>query len=77
MPLSSMDGKKKFLMWTILLIAMVQMPSLALTPGINQIQKMCIRDRLLTDFQVTQFFVGSSQLGDITHINTILIENAA
>ncbi len=51
--MSSMDGKKKFLMWTILLIAMVQMPSLALTPGINQIQTTVFTDQSLSTIQTT------------------------
>ena len=48
-----MDGKKKFLMWTILLIAMVQMPNLALTPSINQIQTSVFTDRSLSTIQTT------------------------
>lgn len=51
--MSSMDGKKKFLMWTILLIAMVQMPNLALTPSINQIQTSVFTDRSLSTIQTT------------------------
>lgn len=41
---------KKFLMWSILLIAMVQMPSLALTPGISQIHAT-FPDRQLATIQ--------------------------
>ena len=33
-----MDKQKKKLMWTILIVAIIQMPGLALTPGINQIR---------------------------------------
>ena len=47
----NMDAKKRFLMWTILLIAMVQMPGLALTPGINQIRTTVFPDRSLSTIQ--------------------------
>ena len=33
-----MDKQKKKIMWTILVVALIQMPGLALTPGINQIR---------------------------------------
>ncbi len=41
---------KKFLMWCILLIAMVQMPNLALSPGIHQIHQV-FSDRSLSTIQ--------------------------
>ena len=41
---------KRFLMWSILLIAMVQMPSLALMPGIHQIHQV-FSDRSLSTIQ--------------------------
>ena len=43
--------QKKFLMWSLLLIAMVQMPSLALTPGINQIKTTVFADQSLSAIQ--------------------------
>ena len=46
-----MDAKKRFLMWSILLIAMVQMPNLALTPGIDQIHTTVFPDRSLSTIQ--------------------------
>jgi len=33
-----LDRQKKKIMWTILIVAVIQMPGLALTPGINQIK---------------------------------------
>ena len=41
---------KKFLMWSILLIAMVQMPNLALSPGIHQIHQV-FSDKSLSTIQ--------------------------
>ena len=41
---------KKFLMWCILLIAMVQMPNLALSPGIHQIHQV-FSDKSLSTIQ--------------------------
>ena len=46
-----MDSKKRFLMWSILLIAMVQMPNLALSPSINQINTMVFPDKGLSTIQ--------------------------
>ena len=48
-----MTKNKKFLMWSILLIAAVQMPNLALSPGINQIQTTVFPDRSLSAIQTT------------------------
>ena len=38
-------------MWTILIIALVQMPGLALTPAINQIQTHAFPDKTLAQVQ--------------------------
>lgn len=46
-----MDKRKAFLMWSILLIAMVQMPNLALTPGINNIKTNVFPDKSLETIQ--------------------------
>ena len=46
-----MDKRKRFLMWSILLIAMVQMPNLALSPSINQINTMVFPDKGLSTIQ--------------------------
>ena len=46
-----LDKKKKLLMWTILIIALVQMPGLALTPAINQIQTVAFPDKTLAQVQ--------------------------
>jgi MFS family permease len=45
------DKKKKLLMWTILIIALVQMPALALTPAINLIQTSVFPDKSLAQVQ--------------------------
>jgi len=47
-----LDKKKTLLMWTILIIALIQMPSIALTPAINQIQTHAFPDRSLGQVQV-------------------------
>lgn len=47
----SLDKNKKLLMWTILIIALVQMPGLALTPAINQIQTHAFPDKTLVQVQ--------------------------
>lgn len=47
----SLDKNKKLLMWTILIIALVQMPGLALTPAINQIQTHAFPDKTLAQVQ--------------------------
>ena len=46
-----MTKQKKFLMWSLLLIAMVQMPTLALTPGINQIKTTVFAQQSLSAIQ--------------------------
>ena len=46
-----MDKRKRFLMWSILLIAMVQMPNLALSPSINQINTVVFPDKGLSTIQ--------------------------
>jgi MFS family permease len=46
-----LDGKKKLLMWTILIIALVQMPALALTPAINLIQTQVFPEHTLAEVQ--------------------------
>ncbi len=46
-----LDKKKRILMVTILIIALVQMPSLALTPAINVIQTKAFPDRSLSQVQ--------------------------
>jgi MFS family permease len=51
MPLK-LDKKKTLLMWTILIIALIQMPGIALTPAINQIQTHAFPDRSLGQVQV-------------------------
>ena len=48
-----MTKNKKFLMWSILLIAAVQMPNLALSPSINQIQTTVFPDYSLSTIQTT------------------------
>jgi MFS family permease len=45
------NKNKKLLMWTILIIALVQMPALALTPAINQIQTHAFPDKTLAQVQ--------------------------
>ncbi len=46
-----LDKKKTLLMWTILLIALIQMPGLALTPAINMIQTQVFPKRSLAEVQ--------------------------
>lgn len=46
-----MSRDKKKIMWAILLIAVVQMPSLALSPGINQIRTVVFPDKSLALIQ--------------------------
>ena len=46
-----LDKKKTLLMWTILIIALVQMPGLALTPAINEIQTHAFPDKTLAQVQ--------------------------
>ena len=46
-----MDKKKKKLMWTILIVGLIQMPVLALTPGINLIATTAFADRSLSAVQ--------------------------
>ena len=46
-----LDKSKTLLMWTILIIALVQMPALALTPAINQIQTYVFPDKSLAQVQ--------------------------
>jgi len=46
-----LDKKKKLLMWTILIIALVQMPALALTPAINLIQTQVFPAHTLAEVQ--------------------------
>jgi MFS family permease len=46
-----LDKKKSLLMWTILIIALIQMPSIALTPAINQIQMHAFPDKSLGQVQ--------------------------
>jgi MFS family permease len=46
-----LDKSKKLLMWTILLIALIQMPALALTPAINLIQTQIFPERSLAEVQ--------------------------
>lgn len=46
-----LDRHKKLLMWTILIIALVQMPALALTPAINLIQTQVFPDKTLAQVQ--------------------------
>lgn len=45
------DKSKAWLMVTLLIVALVQMPSLALTPAINQIQTAAFRDYTLAQVQ--------------------------
>jgi len=47
----NLDKKKSLLMWTILIIAFVQMPGLALTPAINSIQTQAFPNKTLADVQ--------------------------
>jgi MFS family permease len=47
----TIDKKKTLLMWTILIIALVQMPALAMTPAINQIQTHAFPDKSLAEVQ--------------------------
>ncbi len=80
------------LMWTILLIAMVQMPSLALSPGINQIKTTVFPDKALSTIQtvmqlpnfispfvtiLTAYLIGKSILSKKTVIVTGLFLVAA
>jgi len=46
-----MDSRKAFLMWSILMIAMVQMPNLALSPSINNIKSVVFPDKSLSTIQ--------------------------
>lgn len=46
-----LDRKKTLLMWTILSIALVQMPALALTPAINMIQTQVFPEKTLAQVQ--------------------------
>ncbi len=46
-----LDKKKSMLMWTILIIALVQMPGLALTPAINVMQTVAFPDHSLPEVQ--------------------------
>ena len=48
-----MTKQKKFLMWALLLVAAVQMPALALSPGINQIATTVFPDQSLATIQTT------------------------
>lgn len=47
----TLDKNKKRLMWTILIIALIQMPGLALTPAINTIQTNAFPDKTLVQVQ--------------------------
>ncbi|NLA85911.1 MAG: MFS transporter [Clostridiales bacterium] len=46
-----LDRKKMLLMWTILIIALVQMPALALPPAINLIQSQVFPEHTLAEVQ--------------------------
>lgn len=46
-----LDRKKTVLMWTILIIALVQMPALALSPAIHLIQTQAFPDKTLAQVQ--------------------------
>ncbi len=46
-----LNRKKTLLMWTILIIALVQMPALALTPAINLIQSQVFPEHTLAEVQ--------------------------
>ena len=56
-----MDKQKKRIMWTILIIAVIQMPALALTPGINQIVTTAFSDRSLGAVQSALAISGLAQ----------------
>ena len=48
-----MTKQKKFLMWSLLLVAAVQMPNLALSPSINQIKTVVFPEYSLATIQTT------------------------
>ena len=56
-----MDRQKKKLMWTILIVALIQMPALALTPGINMISTTAFADRSLGAIQSALAVSGLAQ----------------
>ena len=56
-----MDKQKKRLMWTILIVAFVQMPSLALTPGINQMRTNAFSNYSLGMVQTALAFASLTQ----------------
>ena len=49
--MSKLTKKQKALMWTILIVALVQMPNLALSPAIDTIQTKAFPDRTLAEIQ--------------------------
>ena len=49
--LSDMDKKKKLLMWSILLIALFQMPNIGITPAINRMYTEVFTDKPLSAIQ--------------------------
>ena len=56
-----MEKQKKKLMWTILIVALIQMPGLALTPGINQIRTTAFSDYSLGLVQTALAFSSLAQ----------------
>lgn len=54
--------KQTALMWTILIIALVQMPSLALSPAIDAIQREAFPDKALVEIQTTVSLVNLASL---------------
>ncbi len=68
-----LDKKKRTLMVTILIIALVQMPSLALTPAINVIQTQAFPDRSLS--QVQSAIALTSLVSPLTSILAAILIN--
>ncbi len=68
-----LDKSKRRLMWTILVIALVQMPMLALMPAINLIQTVAFPERSLAEVQtavsMTNLFAPITAIIAATFIN--------
>ena len=58
---NKLDKQKKKLMWTILVVALIQMPGLALTPGINQIRTTAFSNYSLGLVQTALALSGLAQ----------------
>lgn len=69
----NLDKKKTLLMWTILIIALVQMPALALTPAINLIQTLAFPDKTLP--QVQTALAWTNLVSPVTSIIAMLFIN--